>query len=41
MLISTRLYFTEMPAVIAMLRAVNLVSHNRIKMDALCSLCSR
>jgi len=34
------LYFTEMPAVIAMLRAVNLVSHNRIKMDALCSLCT-
>ena len=30
----------SMPAVIAMLRAVNLVSHNRIKMDALCSLCT-
>jgi len=29
-----------MPAVIAMLRAVNLVSHNRIKMDALCALCT-
>jgi uncharacterized protein (DUF1697 family) len=29
-----------MTAVIAMLRAVNLVSHNRIKMDALCALCT-
>ena len=29
-----------MPAVIAMLRAVNLGSHNRVKMDALCSLCT-
>jgi uncharacterized protein (DUF1697 family) len=29
-----------MPAVIAMLRAVNLVSHNRINMDALCELCT-
>ena len=29
-----------MPAVIAMLRAVNLGSHNRIKMDALCALCT-
>jgi uncharacterized protein (DUF1697 family) len=29
-----------MPAVVAMLRAVNLVSHNRIKMDALCALCT-
>jgi uncharacterized protein (DUF1697 family) len=29
-----------MPAVIAMLRAVNLGSHNRIRMDALCALCS-
>lgn len=34
------LYFTEMPTVIAMLRAVNLASHNRIKMDALCSMCT-
>jgi uncharacterized protein (DUF1697 family) len=31
---------SDMPAVIAMLRAVNLVSHNRIKMDALCALCT-
>jgi uncharacterized protein (DUF1697 family) len=29
-----------MTAVIAMLRAVNLVSHNRIKMDALRALCT-
>ena len=29
-----------MPAVIAMLRAVNLGSHNRIRMDALCALCT-
>lgn len=29
-----------MPAVIAMLRAVNLASHNRIKMDALRALCA-
>jgi uncharacterized protein (DUF1697 family) len=29
-----------MPAVIAMLRAVNLGSHNRIKMDALRALCT-
>lgn len=29
-----------MPAVIAMLRAVNLGGHNRVKMDALCSLCT-
>jgi len=28
-----------MPAVVAMLRAVNLGSHNRIRMDALCTLC--
>ena len=29
-----------MPAVIAMLRAVNLAGHNRVKMDALCELCT-
>ena len=29
-----------MPAVIAMLRAVNLAGHNRVKMDTLCSLCT-
>jgi uncharacterized protein (DUF1697 family) len=29
-----------MAAVIAMLRAVNLGSHNRVRMDALCTLCS-
>jgi len=29
-----------MTAVIAMLRAVNLGSHNRVRMDALCALCS-
>jgi uncharacterized protein (DUF1697 family) len=29
-----------MTAVIAMLRAVNLGSHNRVRMDALCTLCS-
>lgn len=29
-----------MTAVIAMLRGVNLGSHNRIKMDALCALCA-
>lgn len=29
-----------MPAVIAMLRAVNLAGHNRVKMDALCALCT-
>ncbi len=29
-----------MPAMIAMLRAVNLGSHNRIKMEALCTLCT-
>jgi uncharacterized protein (DUF1697 family) len=29
-----------MTAVIAMLRAVNLGSHNRVKMDALCALCT-
>jgi len=29
-----------MPAVIAMLRAVNLGSHNRISMDDLCALCT-
>lgn len=29
-----------MPAVIAMLRAVNLAGHNRVRMDALCALCS-
>jgi uncharacterized protein (DUF1697 family) len=29
-----------MTAVIALLRAVNLGSHNRVKMDALCALCT-
>ncbi len=29
-----------MPAVIAMLRAVNLAGHNRVKMDTLCTLCT-
>ena len=30
----------DMPAVIAMLRAVNLAGHNRVKMDTLCALCT-